>query len=431
MRFIRALLIIIPLFFAQTLVAQTAQKIFQDAVNFTVKIRSSVEIPYMEDNRGVSLGAGFIIDKKKGWILTNAHVARPSPSELKVAFKDLPFTTAKKIYVDPFLDLAIIAIDPKAIPKIATQAPLECKLSPNIGTAVGAFGHPFGLEFTGTRGIISGEADDDIGKFLRTDASINPGNSGGPLISIDTGKVVGINSASVSDTHNQNTNFAIPMPYACKVIQQLQSNKDPSPVSLQINFFEPQFDLLKLIVAKNFSDQKEIPLLPGDELISIEGHSEPIKNIGHLIDALRLKTKNVKMTIKRNNKPMVITANFKRSGLITKANTIFLNGLVIGSSVYSDLSIFPYKLSIQIYSVIPGSYANYIEIPSGGLITSIDGKEFSTIQDAYTYLDKRSKVKDAVIRIETLNLQRRDTGQIFAFKENFLPAENLRLIEGQ
>ena len=349
-----------------------------------------------------------MIDKNKGWILTNAHVARPSPAEIKVAFKDKLFVEGQKVYVDPFLDLAVISIDPKNIPKVATQAPLDCKTAPKIGTAVGAFGHPFGLEFTGTRGIISGETDDDIGRFLRTDASINPGNSGGPLISIDAGKVLGINSASVNDNHNQNTNFAIPMTYACKIIDKLQKNENPSPAKLGLSFFEPQFDLTELIVAKNFNGPQTVPLKTGDKILSIEGYKERIKNIGHLTDALRKNTKNVKIKIKRAGKTDTIVASFERAGLITKAKTVLVNGVVIGSTVYSDTAIFPFKLPFQIYSILPGSYADYIKMPYGGLISKIDGEN-----------------------IETFNLQRRDVSQVFAYKENFLAVQNLTLIEGQ
>jgi len=43
--------------------------------------------------------------------MTNAHVASRSPSTMEVGFKDRDFVDARKVYVDPYLDLAIIAID--------------------------------------------------------------------------------------------------------------------------------------------------------------------------------------------------------------------------------------------------------------------------------------------------------------------------------
>ena len=62
------------------------EKVFNDAIKYTVEIRTKIKIPFIEDENGVFYGAGFLIDKKRGWILTNAHVASYSPSEIRVAF---------------------------------------------------------------------------------------------------------------------------------------------------------------------------------------------------------------------------------------------------------------------------------------------------------------------------------------------------------
>ena len=77
---------------------------------------------------------------------------------------------------------------------------MDCGTIPAVGHPVGAFGHPEDLRFTGTRGIISGFTSKFGEDRLQTDAPINPGNSGGPLISLETGKVVGINTDQLART---------------------------------------------------------------------------------------------------------------------------------------------------------------------------------------------------------------------------------------
>ena len=144
----------------------------------------------MEDSKETSNGAGFLIDRNRGWILTNAHVVSYSPSIHKIAFHNHDYISAQKIYVDPNLDLAILQVPSSEIPKTAHEAKLDCNSNVSTGHPVGAFGHPWGYSFTGTRGIISGI--DDV-EMLQTDAPINPGNSGGPLFNED-GDVIGINS---------------------------------------------------------------------------------------------------------------------------------------------------------------------------------------------------------------------------------------------
>ena len=68
--------------------AQTAEEILGQAELYTVKITALNSIGLNQDSGGTAGGAGFLIDKARGWILTNAHVATRSPVVLKVAFKD-------------------------------------------------------------------------------------------------------------------------------------------------------------------------------------------------------------------------------------------------------------------------------------------------------------------------------------------------------
>ena len=76
---------------------------------------------------------------------------------------------------------------------------LDCGTMPPVAHSVGAFGHPWGFRFTGTRGITSAVTTRLGPNMLQTDAPINEGNSGGPLISLETGKVVGINTAKIKE----------------------------------------------------------------------------------------------------------------------------------------------------------------------------------------------------------------------------------------
>ena len=83
---------------------------FESANNYTVKIRSRVEYPFLKDERGSFSGAGFLINKALGWVATNAHVSASNPSIVEVAFKGEKFSEAKLVYVDHLLDLAVLKI---------------------------------------------------------------------------------------------------------------------------------------------------------------------------------------------------------------------------------------------------------------------------------------------------------------------------------
>jgi len=98
-----------------------------------------------------------------------------------------------------------------------------------------AFGNPFGLNFTVTRGDVSAlnrseGGIEDIQNFIQTDAPINPGNSGGALVDVN-GQVVGINTAILSGEGGAEgeggfigIGFAIPINMAKHVMEDLIKN---------------------------------------------------------------------------------------------------------------------------------------------------------------------------------------------------------------
>jgi S1-C subfamily serine protease len=67
--------------------------------------------------------------------------------------------------------------------------------------------------------------------FLQTEASINPGNSGGPLLNAE-GTLIGINTAVYQGA--QGIGFAIPVDVAKRVVTELLSKGEVSPVWLGI-----------------------------------------------------------------------------------------------------------------------------------------------------------------------------------------------------
>ncbi len=64
------------------------EEILRNAALYTVKVKTLGDIGLNKDEGGSSTGTGFLIDRKRGWILTNAHVATRSPAKIEVSFKD-------------------------------------------------------------------------------------------------------------------------------------------------------------------------------------------------------------------------------------------------------------------------------------------------------------------------------------------------------
>lgn len=171
----------------------------------------------------VGSGSGFIIDSKKGLIVTNNHVIEDG-EKIVVSLADGRNITGELVGADTRTDLAVIRIQADNLTEISIG---DSSLA-QVGEPVVAIGNPGGEDFARsvTTGVISatnrflsleGEASFNL---LQTDAAINPGNSGGPLVNYN-GKVIGINSAKNSEDGYEGMGFAIPITDAMPIISQL------------------------------------------------------------------------------------------------------------------------------------------------------------------------------------------------------------------
>jgi len=149
-------------------------------------------------------GTGFYLHDND-LIVTNRHVTNGA-REVVISGSNFPKTISHVVFSDPSYDLAFL------------EAPLNINLAKislgeiekvNEGDEIIAIGHPYGLKFTATRGIVSKAKRNWNGQdYIQIDAAINPGNSGGPLIN-EQEKIIGVNTFIVSDGNS--LGFALPV----------------------------------------------------------------------------------------------------------------------------------------------------------------------------------------------------------------------------
>ena len=158
-----------------------------------------------------STGTGFLLGRE-GVIVTNEHVVRDN-SEIVVESDLLPRQLARVLFTDVRLDIALIeAPKPLTAPEVTLGAGNDLR----EGDPVIAVGHPFGLRYTATQGIVSNtknEQNDVV--YIQHDAALNPGNSGGPLVDA-AGHVVGINTFIIRNGNS--IGFSLPASYLQQAI---------------------------------------------------------------------------------------------------------------------------------------------------------------------------------------------------------------------
>ncbi|GLR18615.1 trypsin-like peptidase domain-containing protein [Portibacter lacus] len=153
-----------------------------------------------------STGTGFYISDYDV-IVTNEHVVRDN-AEVAIDGRVFKKQIVDVIYIDPKFDIAFISAPPE-LKHLKVDVERIGDLSE--GNPVIAIGHPYGLKYTVTTGIISNLLHEQSGiTYIQHDAAINPGNSGGPLLDRD-GSVIGINTFVIRDGNN--IGFSLPVRY--------------------------------------------------------------------------------------------------------------------------------------------------------------------------------------------------------------------------
>ncbi len=172
----------------------------------------------------VGSGSGVVIDKARGYVVTNNHVVQGA-DRIGVRLGRGEEATARLVGTDPKTDLAVLQV---GLP-FAMEARWGDSDGLDIGDWVLAIGSPFELDRTVTAGIVSATGRSNlriVGEgsyedFVQTDAAINPGNSGGPLVDMK-GEVIGINAAILSESGgNQGIGLAISSALARRVVDEL------------------------------------------------------------------------------------------------------------------------------------------------------------------------------------------------------------------
>lgn len=184
----------------------------KEIINLYKDVIIQIATPY-------STGTGFYL-KNNNLIVTNEHVIRGN-REVVINGEGFEKQMTKVVFSDVRYDLAFLQP-----PNIIEAPSVELFSGDEIerGEMVIAAGHPFGLKYSATQGIVSNveEEKNDL-TYIQHDAALNPGNSGGPLINKD-GAIIGVNTFIIQNGNS--VGFSLPIDYLKKSIEDFQNSED-------------------------------------------------------------------------------------------------------------------------------------------------------------------------------------------------------------
>lgn len=381
-------------------------------------------------------GSGVIISQD-GYIVTNNHVVEDA-DKISVVLTDKKVYEAKIIGRDPSTDLALIKVNAKNLPIVK----LGSSDNVNIGEWVLAVGYPLGLESTVTAGIVSakgraigilreqeqrgqGFGEDPqaalgssaVESFIQTDAVINRGNSGGALVNAN-GELVGINAAIASPSgYYAGYGFAIPVDLVKKISDDFIKFGSVKRGYVGISFTELNAEIAKELNVDDITGlyvQNVIPkgaaveagIQKGDVITKIEGNTIiSSSDLQERVARLRPGDK-VKLTYKRAGKERDVTVTLREQAEQSSAEEQGSDRST--AEIYNKLGAgfvpasaeqkkkFNLESGVVVSEVRRGGLFDMYDIPRGLIITQINGKAVSNVDDVESAL---GSTKNNMIRI--------------------------------
>ncbi len=370
-----------------------------------------------------SQATGFVVDARRGLILTNRHVVTPGPVTAQATFINREEVELTPIYRDPVHDFGLYRYDPS---KLRFITPAELPLYPagaQIGVEIRVVGNDAGEQLSilaGTLARLDREAPDyGLGKYndfntfyYQAASGTSGGSSGSPVIDIQ-GRVLALNAGGSSGAASS---FYLPLPRIVRALKLLQSGEPVSRGTLQTVFRYTPYDELRRLglpaaveaTARQFAPARtgmlvvvEVQpgaaafgkLAVGDILVSADGR--PIADFDSLDALLDGRVGgSVELAVARGGESHTVSLPVQDLREITPDEY-----LEIGDGVLHTLSwqmARHMNLPVAgVYVANPGYMFGSAGIPRGAVLTELDGQPLANLDDAralFSALGHRQRV---------------------------------------
>jgi len=371
--------------------------------------------------RGRSMGEGSgIIVTKDGYILTNHHIV-DNAEKIVVYLKDGRNFIGEVRGTDPQTDIAVVKINTAG--KELPVANLGDSDKLRVGEFVVAIGHPLELTYSVTVGHVSAIARQlptdsyanmtDDQEYIQTDAVINPGNSGGPLINLD-GEVIAVNAMMEGSidpingfTQNRGIGLAIPINEARIVKDRLISDGKFTRSIIGIRMAQQSRDALNILgldgvsvaeVTRNGPADKA-GLKTNDLIVAVDGM--PVRTARDLRNQVALKKPGQSITVSvqrdKSGKPLPIKVTTEAEPAPPEEALVSISSGRPNAPQRTSESDYGFTAraltrdlaarygvestsGVIVTEVVLGSPAYVREIEPGDIITKMNNKDISTME---------------------------------------------------
>lgn len=410
--------------------AEDWRRALDRVVPAVVVLRTTACRAFDTESAGASYATGFIVDKRRGIILTNRHVVKPGPVVAEATFVNREEIPIYPVYRDPVHDFGFFSYDPSAVQFLSYE---EIPLAPeaaSVGLEIRVVGNDSGEKVSILAGTIARldrdaphykkDGYNDFNTFYMQAASGTKGGSSGSPVIDWQGRAVALNAGSKTSSASA---FFLPLQRVVRALSFLQKRFDlgtnkPEAVhiprgTLQMTFIHKGFDEIRRLglraeteqVVRHASPPGETGMLvvdsvvpsgpadkhleSGDVLVRVNGTVlTQFLNLENLIDDGVGQI--VELEIERGGQPLTVNVSIQDLHSITPDHFLEVSGAVIHPLSYQQARNFRFPCGLA-YVADPGYMLFRAGVPRHAIIKKVANEDISCLADLVSVLSKLSR----------------------------------------
>jgi len=430
--------------------AQTLERIATGVVTIQIDSTRAFDTEW----NTTAQATGFVIDAKRGLILTNRHVVTPGPVTAQAIFLNREEVQLYPVYRDPVHDFGIYRYDPA---KLKFIQPAELPLYPAgavIGREIRVVGNDAGEQLSILAGTLArldrqapeygyGKYNDFNTFYFQAASSTSGGSSGSPVIDIE-GRVVALNAGGATGAASS---FYLPLTAVTRALKFIEAGKPVPRGTLETVFKYTPYDELRRLGLNAETESRirgEYPkltgmlvvdgvqpgspadkvLAPGDILVAING--KPVPEFFALEDVLDTHVgEQINVEVQRGTSSLRHSIGVQSLSEITPDEYLEFGEAVVHTLSYQQARHFNVAIK-GVYVANPGYVFGSAGIPRAALISSFNGKKIDNLEDFEAALGDLADGARAPVRYVTLEDPRAEQLKVIRMDRRWFPARKCK-----